>query len=283
MTQLLEWKYGDAGTAEIPLITQATKGPAPTLSGARPTRKLTDLGVAAVKVPKNTTARTWQDLVGGVRTLAAGKGKIWLDGRRSFTLDRSTRQIGATEAWKQGFTGQGVTVVVLDSGYDAGHPDLRASSPRSATSPMNPTWWTVSGHGTHVSSIVAGAGEKYRGVAPGAHIAVGKVGGADGISDSAMPAGMEWAATEVKAKVVNMSIGASDEPGVDPVEQAVNTLSEETGTLFVVAAGNAGTEGSKMSSPRSQPPSGVCSPAGCRSVGGSLHGTAAVITLRRLR
>ncbi|MEV0232172.1 S8 family serine peptidase [Nonomuraea sp. NPDC050786] len=45
------------------------------------------------------------------------------------------------------------------------------------------------GHGTHVASTVAGAGEKYRGVAPDAGLAIGKVGGVDGIADSAVLAG----------------------------------------------------------------------------------------------
>ncbi|MGW2222151.1 S8 family serine peptidase [Nonomuraea sp. NPDC001684] len=249
VTRLLAWKYGDADTDEIPLISQTLgEQPAPALSGTRLTRKLDDLGVAAVRLPKSTAARTWRDLVSGARTPAAGKGKIWLDGRRSFSLDRSTAQIGAPEAWQQGFTGQGVTVAVLDSGYDAGHPDLKGVVTQERNFSDEPDMTDRVGHGTHVSSIVAGAGTKYRGVAPGARIAVGKVGGVDGIADSALLAGMEWAATEVRAKVVNMSLGTVDEPGDNPVEQAVNTLSERTGTLFVVAAGNGGGEGT-VSSP----------------------------------
>ncbi|MFF4192652.1 S8 family serine peptidase [Nonomuraea sp. NPDC001831] len=248
VTQLLAWRYGDADTDEIPLISQAPgQQPAPTLTGTRLTRKLDDLGAAAVRVPKSTAARTWRNLVSGSRAPAAGKGRIWLDGRRSFSLDRSTAQIGATEAWKQGFTGQGVTVAVLDSGYDAGHPDLKGVVTQERNFSDEPDMTDRVGHGTHVSSIVAGAGEKYRGVAPGARIAMGKVGGVNGITDSALLAGMEWAATEVRAKVVNMSLGTVDEPGDDPVEQAINTLSERTGTLFVVAAGNGGGEGSVTS------------------------------------
>ncbi|RSN01153.1 hypothetical protein DMB42_39880 [Nonomuraea sp. WAC 01424] len=176
------------------------------------------------------------------RTLKAGATKLWLDGRRSYTLDRSARQIGATEAWKQGMTGKGVTVAVLDSGYDPDHPDLKGVVAQERNFTDDPDIRDRTGHGTHVASIIAGADVNYRGIASGARLAVGKVGTELGLTESAILAGMTWAATEVKAKIVNLSFGAPDTLDLDPVEQAVNTLSERTGTLFVVAAGNAGTE-----------------------------------------
>ncbi|MEU1725108.1 S8 family serine peptidase [Nonomuraea sp. NPDC005692] len=241
VTQLLAWRYGDADTPDIPLITQSPHGTAPALRGAATTRRLTSLNMTAQRVAKTGAGEAWRSLLGGASTLAAGKGRIWLDGRRSYTLDRSTRQIGATEAWQRGFTGQGVTVAVLDSGYDPTHPDLKDVVTQSRNFSDEPDIVDRLGHGTHVTSIIAGAGERYRGVAPGARIAFGKLG--TRISDSGILAGMEWAATEVKAKIVNMSFGGPDEPGLDPIEQAVNTLSQATGTLFVTAAGNDGGEG----------------------------------------
>ncbi|WP_461012903.1 S8 family serine peptidase [Streptosporangium sandarakinum] len=146
-------------------------------------------------------------------------------------------------------TGAGVTVAVLDSGYDATHPDLKDVVTRSRNFSDEPDVTDGIGHGTHVASIVAGAGERYRGVAPGAKIALGKVGG-EYASESAILAGMEWAAAEVEAKIINMSIGGPDTPGIDPLEHAVNTLSARTGALFVIAAGNDGAPGS-VSSPGS--------------------------------
>jgi subtilisin family serine protease len=56
-------------------------------------------------------------------------------------------------------------------------------------------------------------------------------------------AGMEWAAA--RADVVNMSLGGGlRSDGSDPMSQAVETLTAQTGALFVIAAGNAGGEGS---------------------------------------
>ncbi|MEU9833178.1 S8 family serine peptidase [Streptosporangium sp. NPDC048047] len=240
VTQLLEWRYGDADRADIPLITQSGTGQAPALRSAQDVKGLAGLGMTTLSLPKSGAAQAWKDMAGGARTLAAGTAKIWLDGRLSYTLDRSTAQIGATEAWKQGMTGEGVTVAVLDSGYDPDHPDLKGVVTQTHNFSDDPDIRDDLGHGTHVASTVAGNDEKYRGVAPGARLAVGKVGGASGASESAVVAGMEWAALEVKAKIVNFSMAAPDEPGIDPVEQAVNTLSAKAGTLFVVGAGNSG-------------------------------------------
>ncbi|MEV0148684.1 MULTISPECIES: S8 family serine peptidase [unclassified Nonomuraea] len=247
VTQLLEWGYGDAQRSDIPLITQSAQGDVPALRSARQDRRLSTLGMTAVQVSKKSAAETWKGLAGdGARTLTAGRAKLWLDGHRSFTLDQSVKQIGAPEAWKQGFTGEGVTVAVIDSGYDPTHPDLKGvvTQARDFTGRDDVRDWN--GHGTHVASIVAGAGEKYRGVAPGAKLAIGKVGDIV-MEESDIIAAMEWAAAEVKAKVVNISLGGPDTPDVDPVEQAVDTLSERTGALFVVAAGNESTPGTILS------------------------------------
>ena len=75
------------------------------------------------------------------------------------------------------------------------------------------------------------------GVAPGAGLLIGKVRtpNGNGSFDQIM-AGMEWAAHS-GADVVSMSLGtpyATD--GTDPLSQLVDRLTEETGTLFVVAA-----------------------------------------------
>ncbi|WP_214410736.1 S8 family serine peptidase [Sphaerisporangium fuscum] len=249
VTQLLAWGYDDAHRGDIPVITQSPGGLAPAPRAARQTRQMAELGMTALRVPKANAGETWKDLVSGTRTLAAGKTRLWLDGRREFTLDQSTKQIGATEAWKQGMTGKGVTVAVLESGYDHDHPDLKGVVTQERNFSDDPDMRDRVGHGTHVASIIAGRGEKYRGVAPEAQLAFGKVGG-EFMTDSALLAGMEWAATEVKAKIVNMSLGGTDTLDLDPVEQAINSLSAQTGTLFVVAAGNEGRPGS-VSSPGS--------------------------------
>ncbi|MFD7655912.1 S8 family serine peptidase, partial [Actinosynnema sp. NPDC059797] len=98
------------------------------------------------------------------------------------------------------------------------------------------------GHGTHVAATIAGGDRRYRGVAPDARILDGKVCVNGGCQESAILAGMQWAADQ-GAHIVNLSLGGTDTPELDPLEQAVNRLSSDIGILFVVAAGNSGRRG----------------------------------------
>ncbi|MFF1822616.1 S8 family serine peptidase [Kribbella sp. NPDC058245] len=174
--------------------------------------------------------------------LAGTVKKVWLDGGVTPNLDRSVPQIGAPAAWKAGLTGKGVKVAVLDSGYDATHPDLkgRVIATKGFTSD---DVVDVVGHGTHTASTVAGTGAasggKYRGVAPDADLMIGKVCGDRNCETSAIIAGMEWAASS-GARVVNMSIGGGPSDGTDILSETLNRLTASTGTLFVVSAGNFG-------------------------------------------
>ncbi|MER7472214.1 S8 family serine peptidase, partial [Micromonospora sp. NPDC000018] len=77
--------------------------------------------------------------------------------------------------------------------------------------------------------------------APDATLLDGKVCETFGCPESAILAGMQWAAVEQRADVINLSLGGFDTPEVDPLEEAVNTLTAQTGALFVVSAGNSGT------------------------------------------
>lgn len=165
-------------------------------------------------------------------------------------MEASNAQIGTPAAWEAGLTGKGVKVDVLDTGVDLTHPDLtdRVTETKSFVDGQEVA--DRHGHGTHVSSTVGGSGAasdgKEKGVAPGATLAVGKVLNDQGSGfDSQIIAGMEWAAKDVHAKIISMSLGSSQgSDGTDPMAQAVNTLSKDTDALFVIAAGNAGCPGS---------------------------------------
>jgi len=180
---------------------------------------------------------------------------IWLDGLRKPLLDHSVPQIGAPIAWQAGYTGQGVTVAVLDSGIDATHPDLTSKVVEAQNFTDDPNAFDDVGHGTHVASTIAGSGAasggKYKGVAPSARLLDAKVCSPNGCSESAILAGMQWAVVEKHARVVNMSLGGPDLPEIDPVEEAVNRLTAEHDALFVVAAGNEGPGQRTVDSPAS--------------------------------
>ena len=219
-------------------------------SGAGAARPLPSIHGAALRADPPLAAALWSELTGGGpaarrRAPARGIDRIWLDARAQLLLDQSASQIGAPQAHALGLTGEGVTVAVLDTGLRLDHPDLagRIAESRDFTDTIASAADDV-GHGTHVAGTVAGSGAasqgRYRGIAPGATLLNGKVCRVDGCPASAIIAGMEWAAP--RARIVNMSLGG-DSPGDcdDPIVQAVNNLTAQHGTLFVIAAGNAGS------------------------------------------
>ncbi|MEV4186058.1 S8 family serine peptidase [Streptosporangium canum] len=181
------------------------------------------------------------------RTLARGVDKLWLDRKVHATLAESVPLIGAPQAWAAGLDGTGVKVAVLDTGVDAGHPDLQGKIVASQSFVPGQEVADGHGHGTHVASTIAGSGSasggKNKGVAPGAQLMIGKVLSNEGNGDSSwIIDAMEWAASS-GARVVSMSIGSEPSDGGDPLSQAVNELTESTGALFVIAAGNDGVTG----------------------------------------
>lgn len=257
VTALIEQGYDDARSDDLPLIVRRTGGPRAlsALGGTlETTKELPSIGAVAVRQPKKD-ARGLGDALARMNGPSAkstgGVEHVWLDGRVKATfaptapaghrLDRNLRQIGAPAAWRAGHTGKGAKVAVLDSGADAGHPDLKGRIAETANFSEAPDAADRLGHGTHVAATVAGTGAassgERTGVAPGASLLIGKVLGDDGWgSDSSVIAGMEWAAA--RADVVNMSLGGGPTDGTDPLSLALNDLTAEHGTLFVVAAGN---------------------------------------------
>ncbi|WP_426512950.1 S8 family serine peptidase [Dactylosporangium sp. McL0621] len=229
--------YDDAKQADLPLIA-TTAAPPPNTAKVR---DLPSVHGSALRATKQRIRQTWE----GLRQNT--KGKVWLDGTVKADLAESTAQIGAPEAWAAGLTGTGVKVAVLDTGVDLSHPDLAGRVSATASFVPGETADDGNGHGTHTISTVGGSGAASggaeRGVAPGADLIAGKVLGDDGSgADSWVIAGMEWAVAQ-HAKVVSMSLGDSvPSDGSDPVSAALNSLSEQSGTLFVVAAGNTGAE-----------------------------------------
>ncbi len=180
--------------------------------------------------------------------------RVWLDGKVTARLDRTVPQIGAPAAWQAGHTGAGVTVAVLDTGIDTTHPDLAGAvvGERDFTGSASGTRDVV-GHGTHVAGIVTGdgtaSGGRYEGVAPDATLLNGKVLGDNGFGlESWLIAGMEWAVAQ-GARIVSMSLGATFTSMDDPMAATVDRLTRQTGTLFVVAAGNSGPGEGTISSP----------------------------------
>ncbi|MBZ9644143.1 S8 family serine peptidase [Streptomyces sp. PSKA30] len=258
VTRLINDGYDDAHTSRLPLVVRYTDAAArsrtqPKVAGSTVVRRLGSIQGAALAQNREQAPAFWSALTGDADAaarsakpaFAGGIAKVWLDGKVRANLADSTAQIGAQHVWAEGNTGKGVKVAVLDTGVDPEHPDLVGQVDDSASFiPYEPEITDYHGHGTHVASTVAGTGSasdgKERGVAPGARLAIGKVLDNEGRGESSwIIAGMEWAARDQKARIISMSLGGSGD-GTDPMSEAVNQLSRETGALFVIAAGNGG-------------------------------------------
>jgi subtilisin family serine protease len=260
VTSLIKMGYGDSRTKQIPMIASYTR--AATKVDATPSAphasrvslRLPAVRSSALTAPKPSVRAFWNSVAPAfdpsdpTPTLDDGISKLWLDGKVRTTLHESVPQIGAPEAWADGYDGTGVTVALLDTGLDVNHPDLSTQVAGTQSFVPGETIADVNGHGTHVGSTIAGTGAAqagyYKGVAPGAKLDVGKVMDATGQGqDSWVMAGMEWAAQKGD-RIVNMSLGDSSfvSDGTDPMAQEVDALSAQYGTLFVIASGNNGPQ-----------------------------------------
>ncbi len=157
----------------------------------------------------------------------------------------------ATKVDSSSQSGHGVRVAVLDTGFDASHPDFIGRSIHRATfipasEPDNDVN-DRNGHGTHCIGTSCGArnpgvGPRY-GIAHGAEIFSGKVlrQGANGRAagaDGWILAGIDWALSN-RCQVISMSLGSLATSSQFPMmyERAAQQ-GLRAGTLILAATGN---------------------------------------------
>ncbi len=147
----------------------------------------------------------------------------------------------------RGFTGDGVTVCIVDSGINLKHPDLNHITLRgwkdfisNRTDPYDDH-----GHGTAMAGIIAADGS-LNGVAKNVGLLVAKALSKDGTgSDQGVANAIDWCVTE-GAEVISLSLGGA--PGIIPSQlqgdgaAAASREAVAQGVFVIAAAGNDGQE-----------------------------------------
>lgn len=148
------------------------------------------------------------------------------------------------------YTGRGIGLAVMDTGAYL-HPDFRdrivgfRDVIRGKTS-----CYDDNGHGTHITGIAAGDGRMSKGrcagIAPGAHLIVVKVLDWKGSGTvETVLSGVDYLLKEqkkLKIRVVNISMGAFDEEGMQEDSELVRGVERlwDAGMVVLAAAGNNG-------------------------------------------
>ncbi|MBV9097832.1 MAG: S8 family peptidase, partial [Frankiaceae bacterium] len=187
------------------------------------------------------------------------------NGGTTTTASSFVGSTGAGQAWKYGYTGQGVGVAVIDTGISP-MPDFTGRVVYGPDLSGEGSLVDTFGHGTVMGGIIGGngadsasnAGGAYTGVAPKATLISVKTAGANGAVDvSTILQAMSWVsayASQFNIRVLNLSWGTSStqDPSVDPLDYAVERLWKQ-GIVVVVAAGNNGPQNGTITKPGDDP------------------------------
>jgi serine protease AprX len=194
------------------------------------------------------------------------------------SLYNVTKTVKAQDVWRNGYTGAGVDVALVDSGVSpvAGltfsgkvinGPDLSFESQSDDLRYLD-----TYGHGTHLAGIIAGrdnnvasltdmtAHDNFDGVAPGARIVSIKVANALGATDvSQVLAAIDWVVQHrtdngMNIRVLNLSFGtdSAQDYVLDPLAYAAE-VAWRKGIVVVVAAGNSGSSLGRLNDPAVDP------------------------------
>lgn len=160
-------------------------------------------------------------------------------------------RIRASEAWPVA-TGAGVTIAIVDTGVDLGHPDLAANVDIERDADFVDGKGDLdgaqdtSGHGTHVAGIAAAVtnnGVGVAGVAPHALLLPVRVLGPEENRTARIAAGIRYAA-DVGAQVVNLSLAYSPPGHIDSITGSMRPVHEAIayaigkGSVVVASSGN---------------------------------------------
>ena len=208
--------------------------------------ELSKLGVILFEVPSDRLEENIQQLqlVSGIASVEQNY-PVWaadvIPNDPGWSSQYGLTAIRAPQGWSLSTGASSVTIAILDSGVDLGHPDLAGKITAGYDFVNNDnTPQDDYGHGTHVAGIAAAQGNNGTGVAGvswGARIMPLKVlNQFGGGSYANVAAGIVWAADH-GAQVINLSLGGAA-PSTT-LESAV-LYAYGKGILLVAASGNNG-------------------------------------------
>ncbi|HXA30319.1 MAG TPA: S8 family peptidase [Candidatus Angelobacter sp.] len=187
--------------------------------------------------------------------------------------------VGARAYWRNGFTGKGVDVALIDSGVAPVNglttPGKVVNGPDLSFDSQVPgrMYLDAYGHGTHMAGIIAGRddavvpGSAYQsnttdflGIAPDARLVNVKVADSGGAVDvSQVIAAIDWIVQHktdngLNIRVINLSFGTdSTQPyALDPLAYAAE-VAWHNGIVVVAAVGNNGSNALGVADPASDP------------------------------
>src|SRR5919108_335798 len=193
-----------------------------------------------------------------------------------YTLVHKVTRAG--KYWRAGYTGAGVDVALIDSGVV---PVDGMTTPGKVVNGADLSFESQApglryldtfGHGTHMAGIIAGRDvsvtavtkdqhrERFMGMAPGARLVSVKVADAMGATDvSQVIAAIDWVVQHrhdngMNIRVLNLSFGTDgvQDYRLDPLTYAVEVAWRQ-GIVVVVAAGNRGSEATRLDNPAYDP------------------------------
>lgn len=208
-----------------------------------------NLGEVAVSSSSSTVSVS-VDYLRGYRDAVTSLTSSLIPGEQSqavqAAIDESliTWGLQATKVANSRFSGCGIKVAVLDTGFDLTHPDFLGRRITTKSFVEGQEVQDGNGHGTHC--IGTACGSKTPGILPrygiayNAEIFAGKVLSNQGSgTDTQILQGIEWAIAH-GCDIISMSLGAPTQPGesYSRIYEAVAQRALRRGTLIVAAAGN---------------------------------------------
>lgn len=170
----------------------------------------------------------------------------------------SNQMIGADSVWNDGITGEGVNVIVLDTGVETNHPELVGDIVDCVNFVDGEDCQDYHGHGTHVAGIITAdgvnlvSGEDPTGTSMNAKVIMLKVCSLDGYCyDADMEAALQYAIdnkASLGSDIISISIGGGNYNSYCDSDSTAIKVNNAVlaGYSVVISSGN---DGSGVSSP----------------------------------